>query len=102
MKTATLMPADGLRATFMSYPDANLSSRRLTGTRSPKRQLPATVVEPSRDLPEEGSAPSQLAALFALKRAEKPPENFLQDFLSEFHRRNGISPAEGDFERKSA
>ena len=34
------------------------------------------------------TAESKLAMLLALKRGEKPPENFLQDFLAEFHRRN--------------
>lgn len=31
---------------------------------------------------------SQMAALFELKRNERPPENFLSDFIEEFHRRN--------------
>lgn len=30
---------------------------------------------------------SQLEMLFALKREEKPPVNFIRDFLAEFHRR---------------
>lgn len=33
---------------------------------------------------------SWLAELFAAKRAEKPPENFLPEFLEEFHRRNPL------------
>jgi hypothetical protein len=37
---------------------------------------------------KEPTAESKLAMLLALKRGEKPPENFLQDFLAEFHRRN--------------
>lgn len=30
---------------------------------------------------------SQIEALLALKRAERPPENFFVDFIQEFHRR---------------
>jgi hypothetical protein len=30
---------------------------------------------------------SQIKELLALKRAERPPENFFVDFIQEFHRR---------------
>jgi hypothetical protein len=30
---------------------------------------------------------SQMEELFAMKRQEKPPENFMRDFIKEFHRR---------------
>ncbi len=31
---------------------------------------------------------AQMAAFFALKRSEGPPENFMSDFILEFHKRN--------------
>jgi len=30
---------------------------------------------------------SQIKELFALKRQERPPENFMRDFIKEFHKR---------------
>lgn len=30
----------------------------------------------------------QLNELFAMKRKERPPENFMSEFIKEFHRRN--------------
>jgi hypothetical protein len=38
---------------------------------------------------------SQIKELLALKRAERPPENFFVDFIQEFHRRmraTGLQP----------
>ena len=45
------------------------------------------VNPPFRSPMKQPITQSQLNELFALKRQERPPENFMTDFIKEFHRR---------------
>ncbi len=58
-----------------------------------KRSAEVTVAakETFRRKTEDPFTQSPMEELFELKRAEKPPENFMRDFLKEFHRRNPSS-----------
>lgn len=48
----------------------------------------AVVKSPNRNSMNHSITQSQMTALFALKRSERPPENFMRDFILEFHKRN--------------
>lgn len=87
-------------ATAQSHIDCLLSSHArgmtlcaLPGGRGPEPSV-ATGAAPSTQRPMKISiTQAQMAELFAQKRLEKPPENFLRDFIQEFHRRTEPSAA---------
>lgn len=52
-------------------------------------QTAEVVGQPAtRNLMSHSTVQAEIAAFFALKRNERPPENFMSDFILEFHKRN--------------
>jgi hypothetical protein len=95
MKAANLNPLDLVPANIIFFPTHAGYSRRMTllsptGERKSKGSSTAATKARSRRMIEDPITPSRLAELFALKRDEKAPENFLRDALEVFHRRNAI------------
>ncbi len=84
------MPAANLH--LPDHAPANLSyfSAPVNFSRRTNKPQPSGTAAKSRpNGPGEASvAESRLSELFAGKRAEKAPENFLNDLLAEFRRRN--------------
>lgn len=62
----------------------NFSRRIPRGIRIPQ----VTAPSPFHGIMKRPTAESRMKMLLALKRDEKPPVNFLRDFLTEFQRRN--------------
>lgn len=62
----------------------NFSRRIPRGIRIPQASTPA----PIHGIMKHPTAESRMKMLLDLKRDEKPPVNFLRDFLTEFQRRN--------------
>ena len=93
MNAANIQQSDFVPYNILFFPTPAGFSRRMnglppSGARTSKRSADGTSKSrPSRP-PEDPISESQLSELFAEKRAEKPPENFLPDFLAEFRRRN--------------
>ena len=95
MKAANLNPLDRSPANIVFFPLHAGSSRRITLVSPPgkRRVTSASTVAAnvrSRRIMEDPIAQGRIAALFALKREEKAPENFIRDALEVLHRRNAI------------
>jgi hypothetical protein len=98
MKAVKLRQPDIVPDNIIAFPNHAGFSRRVTvlsplGEAKPKVSLKKVARAPSRRLMEDPIAQSRLAELFALKREEKAPENYIRDALEVFHRRNAISGA---------
>jgi hypothetical protein len=99
MKAANLHHPGLASPNIMIFPAPSALSGRIPlppvcGLKTRRSPGPAKKSTPHR-ASEDPVSESRLSELFALKRAEKPPENFLADFIVEFRRRN-YGSSEGD------
>ena len=95
MKTANPNPLDRMPTNILFFPHhAGLSHRMASlspeGKRRSKGFSTVAAKARARRMVEDPIAQSRLAELFALKRNEKAPENFLRDALEVLHRRNAV------------
>ncbi len=98
MKTANLRQPDLVPDNIIDFPNHSGFSGRMTvpspsGARVSKVPVKEVAKAPSRSRMEDTIAQSRMAELFALKREEKAPENYVRDALEVFHRRNAIAGA---------
>lgn len=96
MKAAKLNPLDRMPSNIIFFPNqAGLSHRMASQAPAVKRRSKSFPTEMAKARGhrqvEDPIAQSRLAELFAMRRDEKAPENFIRDALEVLHRHNAIS-----------
>ncbi len=100
MQAATSRISDLVPANYLIFTE-NQDPARIVTSMSPSasrgRKVPLMLLGKARSpkIVEDPVAQSRLAELFALRREEKPPENFIQDALAQLHRRQADSKPDG-------